>query len=299
MNIVAVRMGVFLLASSVPGITQALPDLLGDQQFTCALNAGTGCEQFIPDGAIAGSERITSSFSVPTQPFCSRRGVSVVVVALHGAPGDLEIRVRHAASGTDVTQPAVTGVGNLTGNDLDRVVALPAFPVNGSVAGTWQLDIEDKYPNDYGHLLEWRVVLDCPIVKTIQAEIGGSIAGLAEPGETLRYQIPIRNDSPYAVTTTVTDPVPLGTTFAAASNGGTLVAGTVTWSLSLPASSLTTLTLDVLVDAQPPPGQVYILNRATVGGALTTCDQDANPARCDATAIVRVDDLLRDGFEGP
>lgn len=278
---------------------QALPDLLGDQQFTCSGHTGTGCSQFIPDGAIAGSERIASSFNIATPPDCNHRGVSVVVVALHSAPGDLELRVRHAPSGTDITQPAVVGVGSLAGNDLDRVIPIPAIGIGGSVAGTWQLDIEDRYANDYGHLLEWRVVLDCPILKTIQAEIGGSVPGLAEPGETLRYQIPVRNDSPHAVSTTVTDPVPLGTSFVAASHGGALVGSTVTWTLNLPAQTLTTLTLDVLVEAQPPEGQVYILNRATVGSNLTTCDQEQNPARCDATAIVRVDSLLRDGFEGP
>lgn len=269
--------------------------LLGDQQFGCAELGGSGCSQFIPDGAQPGLARISSTLTVPVTPLCPYRSAFVAVFGLHSAPGDLELRLRHVESGIDITQPAVAGVGNLSGTDLDRTIPLPSLLPGTPVAGTWQLEIEDRYANNYGHLIDWRVVLDCPIEKSV-LEPGGSVPDLAEPGETLRYQIRLRNDSPWAITTLVTDPVPAGVSFVAANQGGTLVGNTVTWSaLSVPAATTLTLTFDVLVDALPPPGQFYISNRATVGAEPTSCEGGG----CEVTSIVRVEAVFQDGFESP
>ena len=69
------------------------------------------------------------------------------------------------------------------------------------------------------------------------------------PASQLQYTITLKNIGNAGATgVTITDPVPGNTSFVAASNGGTLSNGTVTWSgLSIPSGASTSVTLTVSI----------------------------------------------------
>ncbi len=95
----------------------------------------------------------------------------------------------------------------------------------------------------------------------------------AIPGTSFTYSIEVTNDGPSDATGVTVDlPLPAGTTFSAATAGGTETAGTVTWTIGdLAVGASTTVEVTVEVD----PGATGTLNAtATVSG-----DQaDPNPA---------------------
>ena len=107
----------------------------------------------------------------------------------------------------------------------------------------------------------------------------GSIAGQAEPGETLTYQITLTNAGGTAATAYgVTDPLDPNVTFVSADNGGTAAAGVVTWTgLTVPANNGTTngtlvLTVKVKVNNPIPAGVTRIANLVyKTGGTVPTC----------------------------
>ncbi|MDP9329030.1 MAG: DUF11 domain-containing protein [Actinomycetota bacterium] len=103
-------------------------------------------------------------------------------------------------------------------------------------------------------------------------------------GNNLTYTIGITNNGPSDATgISVSDAIPAGTTFVSASGGGTLAAGTVTWSIgALVSGASTSRTLVVTVD---PSRTADLSNTATVSG-----DQaDPTPANNSATETTTVD----------
>ncbi len=71
------------------------------------------------------------------------------------------------------------------------------------------------------------------------------------PGSNINYTITVRNIGSVAATgVTITDPVPANTSFVSATGGGSISAGTVTWTgLSVAAGGSTTVHLTVRIDS--------------------------------------------------
>src|SRR5207245_2786381 len=84
-------------------------------------------------------------------------------------------------------------------------------------------------------------------------------------GDDLTYTIGVSNDGPSDATgVTLSDPIPAGTSFVSADSGGSLSAGTVTWSIgALASGASTTVHLVVQVD---PAQTSDVSNTATVTG---------------------------------
>jgi uncharacterized repeat protein (TIGR01451 family) len=96
-------------------------------------------------------------------------------------------------------------------------------------------------------------------------------------GQNITYTIGVANNGPSDATgVTVSDPVPAGTSFVSADSGGSLSAGTVTWSLgALAATASTTVHLVVKVD----PNQIAdVSNTANVTGDQSDPDNSNNSA---------------------
>lgn len=106
---------------------------------------------------------------------------------------------------------------------------------------------------------------------------------VARPGDLLAYTITVSNTGPGAATGIVLeDPVPVGTSFASASDGGAVRSGVVTWpafDLADGASATRTLTLEVA--SSFPAGTTEIANTAT---ALDDGTNGADPDLADNSA---------------
>ncbi len=102
-------------------------------------------------------------------------------------------------------------------------------------------------------------------------------APVALPGETFTYTISMLNPSSVAQAIKVTDTLPLSVTFVSATGGATYDAGThsVLWSGSVPGTSLTPTTFDIVVTMSPnAPVGLLVVNSADfyngVSNALIT-----------------------------
>jgi uncharacterized repeat protein (TIGR01451 family) len=111
---------------------------------------------------------------------------------------------------------------------------------------------------------------------TVAASADLSIDKTASPnpvvaGNTLTYTLTVSNAGPSDATgVVVTDPLPSGTTFVSASNGGTLVGSTVTWTIaSIAAGSSVSLSLVVEVDEDV---EGSLSNTATVDSLVADPD---------------------------
>lgn len=289
--------GLAAVAAS-PARAQAVhlrPPSAGGYQFICSALGGTGCAQPIPDNtAMPTQPVVNSSFVIATDaPQCRGRTVKVIVTVLHGAPHDLAVTLRHVEPNLTITLPSSTDAGaNNDGEDYQHIYADAS--VQGDISGTWQLSIEDQHDGDYGQLADWRIVVDCPSPKTISGETGGSRPGVAEPGELLDYTMTLRNDDLVPMSATLTDAIPVGTTFVSADNGGGVSGANVQWTdVPVPAQSTLDVHLRVQVVDPLPAGLILIENQANiyladpviaVGTSSLTCDP-AVPASCAKTAI--------------
>jgi uncharacterized repeat protein (TIGR01451 family) len=113
-------------------------------------------------------------------------------------------------------------------------------------------------------------------VTTLEASADLSLTKTASPdpvvaGDELTYTITVANAGPSdAADVVVSDPLPSGTTFVSASEGGTVSAGIVTWSIaSIASGSSLTLTLVVRI-ADDLEG--LLTNVASVSSAITDPD---------------------------
>lgn len=117
----------------------------------------------------------------------------------------------------------------------------------------------------------------------------GNGDGIAEPGETLTWTITLRNTggsdaSGYGVS----DPLDPHTIFVSASDGGTLAAGTVTWSgLTVPAGGTKVLSVVVTVVDPIPAGVTRIANLAfRTGDTPPDCEATPRPPSCAEIPVV-------------
>ena len=100
------------------------------------------------------------------------------------------------------------------------------------------------------------------VAKALTNETGGSIAGVAEPGETLTYTITLTNSGGADATgVDITDDIDANTTFVSASAGGSFAAGVVTWiGLTVPANDSLALVVEVTVNDPIPADVTQIVN---------------------------------------
>jgi len=123
---------------------------------------------------------------------------------------------------------------------------------------------------------------DVTLTKALTGE-SGSIAGVAEPGETLTYTITLTNSGGAdAFNVGVVDPLDANVAFVSASNGGALSGSTVTWSgLTVPGNGSLVLTIAVTVADPIPDGTTQVLNLVYVTGTTPPdCTAPQLPAGC-------------------
>ncbi len=123
---------------------------------------------------------------------------------------------------------------------------------------------------------------DVRIVKTLSSE-SGSVAGVAEPGETLVYTITLSNSGGAAATNVgVVDPLDANVVFVSATNGGSLSGSTVTWSgLTVAAGGSLALNVTVTVANPLPAGITQIANLAYESGTTPPiCSSTPVPPEC-------------------
>ena len=117
-----------------------------------------------------------------------------------------------------------------------------------------------------------------------------------QPGGALAYVITVANVGNQAtVDVALTDALPDGTMFIAASDGGAVTAGIVTWpAFDLPAGSSRTFTVTVLVEGQIAAGMDSIVNAATATDHATSGTEPnlTDNTGSDTDLVVAVPDLL-------
>jgi uncharacterized repeat protein (TIGR01451 family) len=136
---------------------------------------------------------------------------------------------------------------------------------------------------------------------TLPAELSVALSAAPKPvtaGTDLTYTLTVHTAGPGdAIDVSVSDPLPAGTSFVSASNGGTFSNGTVTWNLGTIAagSADTTLSLVVQVNAAQTAG---LSNTATVSS--TTPDPvSANNTAMASTAVITSADLSISNSDSP
>jgi uncharacterized repeat protein (TIGR01451 family) len=114
----------------------------------------------------------------------------------------------------------------------------------------------------------------------------------AAAGNDLTYTLDVVNSGPSDATgVVVTDPLPAGTSFVSADNGGSEAGGVVTWNVGpLPNGGSTALHMTVHVD---PSRVAPLSNTASVSSGSTDPDS-SNDSATEATSIAAVGDLAVD-----
>jgi chitinase len=131
------------------------------------------------------------------------------------------------------------GPATVTLNDADTMMTtFTAPPITGTY--TFSLAITDTYGLTDSNTTTITITLpDLTITKSGPSEV--------EPGEPITYTLVAANNGTAAATSLViTDALPSGATFVTASDGGSLMGNTVSWSVpSLDAGGEVTLTLTI------------------------------------------------------
>lgn len=142
------------------------------------------------------------------------------------------------------------------------------------------------------------------LTKTLSAE-SGSVAGIAEPGETLTWTLAVRNTGAAAVVGyALTDVLGPGLSYAASSPAGAHNAGTTTWSgLTIPAGAALQFTESAVVDAVLAQPTVRNLVRPA-GGSDPACPGSActvtpTPATVALTKALASESGRRPGVAEP
>ncbi|MCR6701711.1 MAG: DUF11 domain-containing protein [Dokdonella sp.] len=193
----------------------------------------------------------------------------------------------------------------LTGN-ASCPVTVASVPAGGSTAVSVTFAIADPIPAGVANIVNSVSGghTDCGaagnVCSVTTPVAGGSVValtktvtdasgnGIAEPGETLTYQITLTNTGSSAATGyDVTDQLDPNTSFVSATNGGAHAAGIITWTgLTVPAQVGATpgtlvLTVAVTVNTPIPSGVTRIVNQAMpTGTAPPTCSATPTPAGC-------------------
>jgi uncharacterized repeat protein (TIGR01451 family) len=193
----------------------------------------------------------------------------------------------------------------LTGN-ASCPVTVASVPAGGSTAVSVTFAIADPIPSGVANIVNSVSGghTDCGaagnVCSVTTPVAGGSVValtktvtdasgnGIAEPGETLTYQITLTNTGSSAATGyDVTDQLDPNSSFVSATNGGAHAAGIITWTgLTVPAQVGATpgtlvLTVAVTVNTPIPSGVTRIVNQAMpTGTAPPTCSATPTPAGC-------------------
>jgi uncharacterized repeat protein (TIGR01451 family) len=198
--------------------------------------------------------------------------------------------------------------GGTTGSETEADCAISAgvlvctttAALAPGAAVSWQLTLDVAPGISGASLVNTAVVNSSPVADTDatndtdsdtdtltrSADLSVTKSDGADPvvaGHQLTYTLVVANDGPSdASGVVVTDPVPTGTTFVSADNGGGESAGTVTWNLGvLAAGDSATLHVTVSVD---PSWTAALSNTASVTSA--TPDPDgSNDDDTEATAV--------------
>ncbi|HYG73085.1 MAG TPA: hypothetical protein VEC15_12485 [Actinomycetota bacterium] len=179
-------------------------------------------------------------------------------------------------------------------------VGPPNFPdgaVGGTAITTYQVKIlssgafginaliYDKSGGSYHYNSDWGAG-GKSVTAVEEADVSITKSGSVDPviaGEDLTYTLNVTNAGPStARDVTISDPLPAGTSFVSASDGGTNIAGTVSWAIGdLSAGASVSRTLTVTVDASR---QAALSNTASV--TTTTTDTDpVNNAVTEGTTV--------------
>ncbi|WP_269930950.1 DUF7507 domain-containing protein [Aminobacter sp. HY435] len=136
------------------------------------------------------------------------------------------------------------------------------------------------------------------IQKSLVGESGGTLPGIAEPGETLTYRIRLANNGGATNSYAVTDKLDSNTLFSSASHGGVDVGGAVEWTnLAVPAYSAGTpgildLTVVVIVDDPLPVGTTEVANIALETGQPEPDCPSAQCAQTPTPPVIAIDKKL-------
>jgi len=164
-------------------------------------------------------------------------------------------------------------------------VSVPIFVLGSSAAG--RLLVLEALVNDDGTN---RTVLQANVAMDTDNPLSLSVSddkNPVAPGDLLTYSLTYGNRaaSSNITGTTLTFPIPAGTTFVSASGGGTLSGGNVQWALgSLAATQSGRQKVVVAVNNDVAPGSVLAVNAASIAGLNSSLV--AELARATATTRV-------------
>ncbi|HNV07334.1 MAG TPA: hypothetical protein PKO40_02430, partial [Dokdonella sp.] len=146
------------------------------------------------------------------------------------------------------------------------------------------------------------------LVKTLTAE-NGTVAGVAEPGETLTYTITLTNNGGVnANGVGITDVLDPNVGFVSADNGGVFGAGSVTWTgLTVNAGGNLVLTVQTQVADPIPAGVTQILNLVHVTGSTPPACPPGGPqcvitptlANLAVSKVLSGESITADGIAEP
>lgn len=202
--------------------------------------------------------------------------------------------VSGAVTWTGLTIPAKTGstngtlvltfralvpLGTKSSTSVDNTALFSDFATPGCTPTSGMCPTNTTHLTVVGSPPPPPVVVTSPVLSTVKSSspASGSSVGL---GQTVTYTLALTNaGTGPATNVTVTDAVPAGTTYVAgsASNGGSLVSGTVTWtSLTVAAGGSLPLSFRVTVNAGDTNGQAVtnlgrVTNAGTPGCTTSSC----------------------------
>jgi uncharacterized repeat protein (TIGR01451 family) len=202
-----------------------------------------------------------------------------------------------APAGWTTTTPAAGGTGPVTATTatlangvtatftlvVNVSFALPVAHVITNVATVASTTVDQAPTNNSDtELTIVQVLSDFRVFKTDSPDP-------VDAGSNITYEIAVNNVGPSQGTVTLTDVIPVGTTFVSLGNAGSSCTtpaaggtGTVTCTFSMPPNSGVVLTLVVNVNAALPAGTV-ITNTATVA---STTDTNAGNNSATTTTVV-------------
>lgn len=198
---------------------------------------------------------------------------------------------------TPVTFTVVSGVHvGISGTATTDASGIAAFTYTGTLTGTDRVEAKFVGPITRTQTsnrvsVEWLPILpDLAVAKD-----DGRTTVVA--GESLTYTITISNvGTQPAAGVTITDSLPIGTTFVAASDGGSVSSGLVTWpTFNLSVRVSVTRSVTIQVNSPPPAGVNAITNTVTVAddGSYGPDPTPGNNTAIDTDTIVPPDLIVK------
>ena len=217
------------------------------------------------DGTLSGTYNLSDAFTLP--------GVSSVAVSavVHAGSDPLATTLGTLTSsgGTIVTAESIAAGASETYAYSIRFTVANAAVVGTCAGGAGLRNLASLGGSSSGQVATCSGVPNVTIVKTLASE-SGSQSGLAEPGETLTYNITLTNSgSAVATNYGVRDPLDPNVSLVSVNNGGVLNGGAVTWSgLTIAPSTSVILTIAVKVAVSLGPTVTKITNLAHQTGTV-------------------------------